>query len=77
MKIYEFIKMQASVMEIMQKNGIHAKDVFMANIANEAKEMIDRGEMKRVVINTLAEKYGISERNVYSQIEKMTSDIIL
>lgn len=76
MKVYEFIKMQASVMEIMQRNGIHAKDVIMADIANEAKAMLDNGDMKRVVIASLAQKYGISERNVYLQIEKMSSEVV-
>lgn len=75
MEVSEFVKINRIVFELMAKNGIHPKDAAMVDIAEEAQQMQDAGEMKRVIVYHLSQKYKISERSVYTMIEKMKSTL--
>ena len=73
----QFIAACASMLRLMQKNGISIKDIEILEMVNEAEALERQGEQKGYIVNHLAEKYDVSVRSVYSTIKRLNEEIIL
>lgn len=76
MTTIELLKMNKSLIALMGKNNIKVKDVDMLDIILEADDMSAHGEQKCYIVQTLAEKYGVSVRSIYYAMDKFKQNVV-
>lgn len=75
MKIYELLDFNKELLKRLCFAGIKPEDYRYADLFAEYERMCGDGEKKTYIVATLAEKYGISERKVYSVIQHLSQEL--
>lgn len=75
MKIYELLQFNKELLSRLCSAGIKPEDYKYADLFAEYERLNREGEKKTYIVATLAEKYGISERKVYSVINHLSQEL--
>lgn len=71
---YEALKLISGVIESLELAGVKAADWKYLRMFEDYREAEQRGEKTVYIVACLASKYGVSERTVYSVVERLKSD---
>jgi len=74
MKVIEILNLNKELLKIFRKVGIRLDDVQYIDLYNEYRELLSKGNKVSYIVAVLADRYGISERKVYSLIKRFQSD---
>ncbi|MEI3469530.1 MAG: hypothetical protein V8Q76_12945 [Bacteroides intestinalis] len=74
MKVIEILNLNRELLKIFRKVGIRLEDVQYIDLYNEYRELQSKGNKVSYIVAVLADRYGISERKVYSLIKRFQSD---
>lgn len=74
MKVIEILNLNKELLKIFRKVGIRLEDVQYIDLYNEYRELQSKGNKVSYIVAVLADRYGISERKVYSLIKRFQSD---
>lgn len=74
MKVIEILNLNRELLKIFRKVGIRLDDVQYIDLYNEYRELQSKGNKVSYIVAVLADRYGISERKVYSLIKRFQSD---
>lgn len=74
MTVYEALKICGGVIEALEKAGIKSGDHKYLRMFEAYAEARERGEKISYTVAVLAERYNVSERNVYDIIKRLGSD---
>lgn len=75
MKIYELLDFNKELLKRLCFAGIKPEDYKYADLFAEYERLNREGEKKTYIVATLAEKYGISERQVYAVIGRLSQEL--
>lgn len=74
MKVIEALKFNSGILKNLKTIGIKVDDTQYIALYDEYTQMQDEGFKTSYIVATLAEKYHICERTVYTLIKKFESD---
>lgn len=74
MKVIEALKFNSGLLKNLQTVGIKVDDTQYIALYDDYIQMQAGGDKVSYIVATLAEKYHICERTVYSLIKKFESD---
>lgn len=77
MNIYELIKTNQSVLNVLKENGVTVNDVNNLAIYEEFLEMKSHGHKTVYCATVIADKYGKSLRLVYNIIKHFRKSVVL
>ena len=77
MKNYEILKMNASLLQLLSKNGVSVNDVNYLDVFDEFMEMKKQGVKVRFIALTLADKYGMTDRSIFKIVKRMSQESTL
>lgn len=77
MKNYEILKMNASLLQLLSKNGVSVNDVNYLGVFDEFMEMKKQGLKVRYIAITLADKYGMTDRSIFKIVKRMSQESTL
>lgn len=66
--------MNASLLQLLNKNGVSVNDVNYIGIFDEFMEMKKQGLKVRYIAITLAEKYGMTDRSIFKIVKRMSQE---
>lgn len=75
MKLYELLDFNKELLKRLCFAGIKPEDYRYADLFADYERMCRNGEKKTYIVAMLAEKYGISERKVYSVINHLSQEL--
>lgn len=75
MKIYELLNFNRELLERLSSAGIKPDDYKYADLYADYERLDRKGEKKTYIVACLAEKYSISERQVYLVLGRMEKDL--
>lgn len=75
MKIYELLDFNKELLKRLCFAGIKPEDYKYADLFADYERLNREGEKKTYIVATLADKYGISERKVYSVISHLSQEL--
>lgn len=71
---YEILKMNASLLHLLNKNGVSINDVNYIDIFDEFTKMKQQGLKVRYIAITLAQKYGMTDRSIFKIVKRMSQE---
>lgn len=74
MKIYELLEYNGELLKRLCKAGIKTSDYKYMDLFADYNRLKQDGEKTTYAVALLSEKYGMSERKVYSVIRHLNSD---
>lgn len=74
MKLIEILNLNRELLIYLQKAGIRLDDVQYIDLFKEYRTLSVQGEKVSYIVARLATEYAISERKVYSLIQRFKSD---
>lgn len=74
MTVYEALKMCGGVIEKLEKAGVKPSDHKYVALFEDYQRARKRGEKISYIVFCLAQRYGMSERNVYEVVKRLGSD---
>lgn len=74
MKIIELLKLNRELLKTCCKVGMHLDDVKYIDLYADYRALLARGNKVTYAVAVLAQRYGISERKVYSLIKRFKAD---
>lgn len=75
MKIYELLQFNKELLKRLCFAGIKPDDYKYADLFADYERLSQEGEKKTYIVAMLADKYGISERKVYSVINHLSQEL--
>lgn len=75
MKIYELLDFNKELLKRLCFAGIKPEDYKYADLFADYERLNREGEKKTYIVATLADKYGISERQVYAVIGRLSQEL--
>lgn len=75
MKLYELLDFNKELLKRLWFAGIKPEDYRYADLFAEYERLNQEGEKKTYIVAMLADKYGISERKVYSVINHLSQEL--
>uniref|UniRef100_UPI003FF10C43 hypothetical protein n=1 Tax=Bacteroides uniformis TaxID=820 RepID=UPI003FF10C43 len=75
MKIYELLQFNKELLNRLCSAGIKPEDYKYADLFTEYERLNREGEKKTYIVATLADKYRISERQVYAVIGRLSQEL--
>ncbi len=75
MKLYELLDFNKELLNRLFCAGIKPEDYRFADLFADYKRLCQEGEKKTYIVAMLADKYGISERKVYSVINHLSQEL--
>lgn len=75
MKRADLVLFNEELMHKLKSAGIRLDDVRYAAMYRDYAEMIKKSDSRKEVILSLAQKYGVTDRQVYNIIKHMNKDI--
>lgn len=66
--------MNASLLHLLNKNGVSVNDVNYIGIFDEFMNMKQQGLKVRYIAITLAEKYGMTDRSIFKIVKRMSQE---
>lgn len=77
MTAYELLSMNALALKVMCDKSLNVSDIKYLDLYKEYSLMIKEGHKKTYIMQYLSDQYNISERMVYSVIDKLSSNVDL
>lgn len=74
MTIFEILKFNRELLERLRNIGVRLEDTRYIDLFGEFNDMVGSGDKVSYAVAVLAEKYGISERKVYSLVRHFRND---
>lgn len=74
MKIFEILNFNREPLKRLQQAGIRIDDVEYIDLYNDYRTMLDGGDKVSYIVATLADRYHVSERKVYTLIKRYGSE---
>ncbi|GAB6394598.1 MAG: hypothetical protein GAN75_02095 [Bacteroidales bacterium] len=74
MKVIEILNFNRELLNRLLATGIRLEDSRYVELYNEYREMLQKGEKVTYIVASLAEKYGICERNVYYLVKRLNGE---
>lgn len=74
MTVYEALKMCGGMIEKLEKAGVKPSDHKYIAMFEDYRRARKRGEKISYIVLCLAQRYGMSERNVYEVVKRLGSD---
>lgn len=74
MKIFELLEFNRTCLNLMKDNGVKLNDVEYISLFENYMEMKDKHYKVTYIVAHLAEKYGMSVRQVYTLVKRMGKD---
>lgn len=74
MKVVEILKLGQNIVETLQKACIKIEDVRYVGMYDDYQEIVSNGNKKSYAVAVVADKYGISERQVYYLLKRFDAD---
>ena len=74
MKIFEILNFNREPLKRLQQAGIRIDDVEYIDLYNDYRAMLDGGDKVSYIVATLADRYHVSERKVYTLIKRYGSE---
>lgn len=71
---YEALKLSGCVIERLEKAGTKPGDYKYVGLFEDFRNARKRGEKVSYIVACLAERYNVSERNVYDIVRRLGSD---
>lgn len=75
MKIYEILSINKEFLGRLSQAGIKPDDYQYIGLFQNYNKMLADGNKVTYIVAALAEQYGISERKVYSVIQRLKQEI--
>lgn len=75
MKIYELLQFNKELLNRLCSAGIKPEDYKYADLFADYERLTREGEKKTYIVAILADKYSISERQVYAVISKFSQEL--
>ena len=72
---YELLKASVSLLAMLEKNGIDAKDVKYIDLYDEYTRLKSEGHKMGYIAYYLSQQYECSEATVYRVVKRMAQDI--
>ena len=77
MKLFELLNFHRELLGKLQACGVRLDDIRFIDLYTDYCRMLSDGEKVSYSVMVLADKYGISERKVYSLIKHFQTDCII
>lgn len=74
MIIYEALKLSGCLIEQLERAGAKPSDHKYVRLFEDYQDARKRGEKVSYIVAILAERYSVSERNVYDIVKRLGSD---
>lgn len=74
MKVYELLALNRELLERMCAAGVRLDDVRYVGLYRDYLRMKGAGGKVSYIVAVLAERYGVSERKVYSILKRFGND---
>lgn len=74
MTVYEALKMCGGMIEKLEKAGVKPSDHKYIAMFEDYRRARKRGEKISYIVLCLAQRYGMSERNVYEVVKRLGTD---
>lgn len=74
MKVVEILKLGQNILKTLQKARIRIEDVRYIGLYEDYQSFMNDGYKKSYAIAVLAERYNISERQVYYLLKRFETD---
>ena len=74
MTVYEALKLCGGVIEKLEKAGVKSTDHKYVALFDDYRRAKQRGEKISYIVLCLAQRYNMSERNVYEVVKRLGSD---
>ena len=74
MTIYEALKLSGCMIEQLERAGAKPSDHKYVGLFEDYQRARKRGEKVSYIVAVLAERYKVSERNVYDIVKRLGSD---
>lgn len=75
MKLYELLDFNKELLKMLFCAGIKPEDYRYVDLFTDYEHLCQEGEKKTYIVAMLADKYGISERKVYSVINHLSQEL--
>lgn len=75
MKIYEILSINKEFLYRLSQAGIKPDDYQYVNLFQKYREMLSAGNKTTYIVAALSEKYNISERKIYTIIQRFKQEI--
>ena len=70
MKVFEILNFNREPLKRLQQAGIRIEDVEYIDLYNDYRVMLGGGEKVSYIVATLADRYHVSERKVYTPMKR-------
>lgn len=77
MTIYEMVRMNRLLLEVLDSNGMNVKDVKYLPMYEEYRRMVREGHKMIYIVAFLSEEYGLSEATIYRVVAKMKKEAVI
>ena len=74
MKIFEIVKINRELLKNLHTAGVRMKDTKYIDLYADYQRMKGDGEKVSYIVALLADRYGVSERTMYSLIRRLGSE---
>lgn len=74
MKVIEILNLNKSLLTVCLEAGVKVDDVRYIDLYNDYHTLVSRGEKVSYIVAKLGERYGVSERKVYTLIKRLQAD---
>lgn len=74
MTIYEALKLSGCMIEQLERAGARLSDHKYVGLFEDYRIARERGKKVSYIVAVLAERYSVSERNVYEIVKRLGSD---
>lgn len=74
MKVFEILNFNREPLKRLQQAGIRIEDVEYIDLYNDYRVMLGGGEKVSYIVATLADRYHVSERKVYTLIKRYSRE---
>lgn len=74
MKIIEIVKINRELLKNLHTAGVRIEDTEYIDLFSDYHKLPDRGEKVSYIVALLSDRYGVSERKVYTIIKHFKSD---
>lgn len=75
MTVYELIKVNSCLLELLSSNGGKVRDVRHLPMYREYQRMTGEGHKLMYIVAFLSEEYGVSEATVYRVINRFNQEV--
>lgn len=74
MTVFEILKFNREMLERLERMGVRLDDTRYIDLFSEFCDMVNSGDKVSYAVAVLADRYGVSERKVYSLLRHFRTD---